>query len=165
MIDTIVDHYNLIAHQLTEPGRYAPMLMRTDEGEVLAGDWADGFYGAMSLTLQEWAPLLSEKQTGEPLMGILIQCTNPDLTDMISTAFPKPSEAMLKEAWRAILLQSRKSMPTASRCASIPRLLPTTDSSHLSLSLAMTTQPDPTTSTQFRRGTLATDTVSDTELG
>nr|WP_282188544.1 YecA family protein [Brucella tritici] len=102
VIDTIVDHYNLIAHQLTEPGRYAPMLMRTDEGEVLAGDWADGFYGAISLTLQEWAPMLTEKQTGEPITGILIQCTNPDLTDMISMAFPKPSEAMLKEAWRAI---------------------------------------------------------------
>ena len=60
VIDTIVDHYNLIAHQLTAPGRYAPMLMRTDEGEVLAGDWADGFFGAISLNLEDWAPLRSK---------------------------------------------------------------------------------------------------------
>lgn len=69
---------------------------------MLAGHWADSFFGAVKLTLQKWAPLLTEKRTGDPLMGILIQCTDPDLTDMISTAFPKPSEAMLKEAWRAI---------------------------------------------------------------
>jgi uncharacterized protein len=102
VIDTIVDHYNLIAHQLTAPGRYAPMLMRTDEGEVLAGDWADGFFGAISLNLEDWAPLFAQKQTGEPIMGILIQCTKPDLIEMISTAFPKPTEAILKDAWRTL---------------------------------------------------------------
>lgn len=102
VIDAIVDHYNLIAHQLAEPGRYAPLLMRTDEDEVLAGDWADGFYGAMKLTLQEWAPLFTDKQSGDPLMSILVQCTDQDLIDMTSMAFPKPSQAVLKEAWRAI---------------------------------------------------------------
>ena len=102
VIDTIVDHYNLIAHQLTAPGRYAPMLMRTDEGEVLAGDWADGFFGAISLNLEDWAPLFAQKQTGEPIMGILIQCTTPDLIEMISTAFPKPTKAILKDAWRTL---------------------------------------------------------------
>ncbi|CAK7261740.1 MULTISPECIES: YecA/YgfB family protein [unclassified Shinella] len=102
VIDTIVDHYNLIAHQLTAPGRYAPMLMRTDEGEVLAGDWADGFFGAISLNLEDWAPLFAQKQTGEPIMGILIQCTKPDLIEIISTAFPKPTKAILKDAWRTL---------------------------------------------------------------
>lgn len=102
VIDTIVDHYNLIAHQLTAPGRYAPMLMRTDEGEVLAGDWADGFFGAINLNLEDWAPLFAQKQTGEPIMGILMQCTKPDLIEMISTAFPKPTKAILKDAWRTL---------------------------------------------------------------
>lgn len=102
VIDTIVDHYNLIAHQLTTPQRYAPMLMRTDEEEVLSGDWADGFFGAIGLNFEEWAPLFAHKQTGEPIMGILIQCTKPDLIEMISTAFPKPPEAILKDAWRTI---------------------------------------------------------------
>jgi uncharacterized protein len=44
VIDTIVDHYNLIAHQLTTPHRYAPMLMRTDEEECL---WAIGLTGSL----------------------------------------------------------------------------------------------------------------------
>ncbi len=102
VIDTIVDHYNLVAHQLTTPGRYAPVLMRTDEDDVLAGHWADGFFGAINLNLQEWEPLFAEKQTGEPLMSILIQSTRPELSEMISMAFQKPSPALLKDAWRAI---------------------------------------------------------------
>lgn len=102
VIDTIVDHYNLIAHQLTAPGRFAPVLMRTDEEEVLAGDWADGFFGAISLNLEDWAPLFAQKQTGEPIMSILIQCTKPDLIEMISTAFPKRTDAILKDAWRTL---------------------------------------------------------------
>jgi uncharacterized protein len=76
--------------------------MRTDEGEVLASDWADGFFGAISLNLGEWAPLFAQKQTGDSMMAILTQCTKPELIQMISTAFPKPSEAVLKEAWRAL---------------------------------------------------------------
>lgn len=102
VIETIVDHYNLIAHQLTAPGRYAPVFMRTDDEEVLSGDWADGFYGAMSLNLPAWAPLMAKKQTGEPIMAILMQATKPDLLEMISAAFPKPPEDLLKDAWRAI---------------------------------------------------------------
>jgi hypothetical protein len=37
VVDTIVDHYNLIAHQLAR-GSYFPVLRRTDEGEVHVGD-------------------------------------------------------------------------------------------------------------------------------
>ncbi|WP_313760130.1 YecA family protein [Rhizobium sp.] len=102
VIETIVDHYNLIAHQLTAPGRYAPMFMRTDDEEVLPGDWADGFYGAIKLNLAAWAPLMTEKQTGEPIMAILMQATEPDLLEMVSAVYPTPPEALLKDAWRVI---------------------------------------------------------------
>lgn len=102
VIDTIVDHYNLIARQLSEPGRYAPMLMRTDEGEVLAGDWANGFYGAITLKLDKWAPMFARKETGEPIMAILMQCTKPDMINMISATFPKLPEGTSSDAWRAI---------------------------------------------------------------
>jgi len=102
VIDTIVDHYNHIAHQLTQPGKYAPIYMRTDEEEVLAGPWADGFFGAINLKLEQWAPLFADKRTGEPILTILLNCTDPKLIHMISAAVPTPSEAMLKEAWRAL---------------------------------------------------------------
>ncbi|AYG64320.1 UPF0149 family protein [Rhizobium jaguaris] len=104
VIDTIVDHYNLIAHQLTRAGAYAPIYMRTDGEEVLADDWADGFFGAMNLSLEQWAPLFADKKAGEPLLTILTQTTNPQLAEIIATAYPKPLEPQLlfKEAWRAL---------------------------------------------------------------
>lgn len=102
VIDTIVDHYNAIAHQLTMPGKYAPIYMRTDDEEVLAGPWADGFFGAIKLNLEQWAPLFAEKKTGEPILAILLNCTRPEMIEMMSAAFPKPSEALMKEAWHAL---------------------------------------------------------------
>ncbi len=102
VIDTIVDHYNLIAHQLAKPGAYAPLLMRTDEGEVLTGDWADGFFGAVKLTLPAWMPLFAGKETGEPAMAILLHSSKPEMTTMLKAAFPPPREAKLKETWRAL---------------------------------------------------------------
>ncbi|OCP37469.1 UPF0149 family protein [Ensifer sp. LC163] len=102
VIDTVVDHYNRIAHQLTRPGAYSPIYMRTDDEEVLAGDWADGFFGAMNLNLEQWAPLFAEKRIGEPLLAILMHSTKPELADMFASTFPKPPESLFKEAWRAL---------------------------------------------------------------
>jgi uncharacterized protein len=104
VIDTIVDHYNRIAHQITTPGAYVPIYMRTDDEEVLAGDWADGFFGAMDLSLDQWAPLFADKKTGEPLLAILMHSTKPELAQMLTSVFPRPPEAqtLFKEAWRAL---------------------------------------------------------------
>ncbi len=102
VIDTIVDHYNAIAHQLTMPGKYAPIYIRTDDEEVLAGPWADGFFGAIKLNLEQWAPLFAEKKTGEPILAILLNCTRPEMMEMMTAAFPKPSQEFMKEAWRAL---------------------------------------------------------------
>jgi len=104
VIDTVVDHYNLIAHQLTRPGAYAPIYMRTDDEEVLAGDWADGFFGAMKLSLDQWAPLFADKKAGEPLLAILTQTTDPQLAEIITSVYPTLPEAqpLFKEAWRAL---------------------------------------------------------------
>ena len=101
VIDTIVDHYNLIAHQLAR-GSYFPVLMRTEEGEVLIEDWADGFFGAMQLTLKGWAPLFEAKATGEPIMAILLHCTKSELVANVSATFPKPSAEIMRESWRAL---------------------------------------------------------------
>lgn len=102
VIDTIVDHYNLIAHQLVNPGAYAPVLMRTDEGEVLAGDWADGFFGAIRLTFDAWAPLFRQNETGAPAFAILLHCSKPGLVEALTAAFPKPPGAGFKESWHAL---------------------------------------------------------------
>ena len=102
VVDTIVDHYNLIAHQLVNPGAYAPLLMRTDDGDVLAGEWADGFFGAIRLRLDAWVPLFQEKETGEPAMAILLHCSKPEIAELITAAYPEPPGADLKDSWRAL---------------------------------------------------------------
>jgi uncharacterized protein len=101
VVDTIVDHYNLIAHQLAR-GSYFPVLRRTDEGEVHVGDWADGFFGAIKLTMEDWAPLFEQKATGDPIMAILLHCTKPEMRAMLSAAFPTPSAEIMRESWRAL---------------------------------------------------------------
>jgi uncharacterized protein len=102
VVDTIVDHYNLIAHQLARPGAYAPLLMRTDDGEVLAGEWADGFFGAIQLTFDAWVPLLRQKETGEPALVILLHCSKPEIGGQLAAAYLKPPGTDLKDSWRAL---------------------------------------------------------------
>ena len=102
VIDTIVDHYNLIAHQLASPGAYAPLLMRTDQGEVLPGEWADGFYGAIKLRMSAWEPLFMLKQPGEPIMAILMHCSTPEVSAPLAAAFPMPANLDRQETWRAL---------------------------------------------------------------
>ena len=50
------------------PARYAPLFLRTDEGAVLAQDWAAGFLAAVRLRLEAWRPLLN----GPAWMGLLL---------------------------------------------------------------------------------------------
>jgi uncharacterized protein len=76
--------------------------MRTDEGDVLPGEWADGFYGAIKLTLDAWRPLFERKDTGEPIMAILLHATRPELLEMLGEAYPKPARSELKDSWRAL---------------------------------------------------------------
>ena len=101
VIDTIVDHYNLVAHQLAR-GSHFPVLRRTDEGVVHVGDWADGFFGAIRLACEDWAPLFAMKETGNPIMAILLHCTKPEVAGMMVDAFPNPSADLMRESWRAL---------------------------------------------------------------
>ena len=102
VIDTIVDHYNLIARQLANPGRYAPVLMRTDDEEVLPQQWADGFFGAVRLHLDAWRPLFTKEETAGPAMAILFHCSNPDMAADYSAVFGEPLTMDLTNSWRAI---------------------------------------------------------------
>ncbi len=101
VIDTVVDHYNLICRQLASPGHYSPLLMRTDEEEVLAQDWADGFFGAIQLRLDDWRPLFERQETGGPAMAILFHCSKPELKTLADELFPPP-DLDLAESWRVI---------------------------------------------------------------
>jgi uncharacterized protein len=103
VVDTIVDRYNQISVCLSEnPFAYAPLFMRTDAGEVLAHDWANGFYGAMRLGFDYWKPLFTSFENSAPLMAILVHCTDPDGQSIYGDAMKAVPQADLEEAWRVI---------------------------------------------------------------
>ncbi len=102
VIDTIVDHYNLIAWQLETPGRYQPVLMRTDDGEVMADQWADGFFGAVMLALPDWEPLFLHKSTGEPAIAILMHCSEGSAKQVFEQIHGMTALLDHTHTWRAL---------------------------------------------------------------
>lgn len=100
---TIIDRYNQISTALSQnPQSYAPIYMRTDDGEVLLEEWANGFYGGMRLALPAWKPFTSDLETAVPLTAILGHCTTMfgagEMADVISSDAKKA----LAESWRII---------------------------------------------------------------
>ncbi|MGH7011695.1 MAG: UPF0149 family protein, partial [Caulobacteraceae bacterium] len=47
-----------------EDGSFSPVLWKTPAGEVIAGDWAQGFLRAIFLRPRSWDPLLRAKRRG-----------------------------------------------------------------------------------------------------
>lgn len=96
---TIINRYNEISAVLGErPDAYAPIYMRTDDGEVLLEDWANGFFGGMRLAMDAWAPFIEDPETGYPLTLILGHSTEtgaPALAD-------KSAAELLAESWRVV---------------------------------------------------------------
>lgn len=102
-VQAIVAHYNKISDVLANaPQTYAPIYMRTDEGEVLVEDWANGFYGAMRLNMAAWQPLFETFESAGPLMAILVNCTKPDGAPIYDGMSPAIPALELGETWRII---------------------------------------------------------------
>jgi len=102
VIDTIVDHYNLIAWRLETPGRYQPVLMRTDDGNVSADLWADDFFGAIRLALPDWQPLFMRKNVAEPAIAIIMHCSDNTAKQAFEQIYEKPFAPDQAETWRAL---------------------------------------------------------------
>ena len=52
-LQAVLDRHDAVAKILAKvPASYAPLFMRTDEGVVLAQDWAAGFLAAIRLRLE-----------------------------------------------------------------------------------------------------------------
>jgi uncharacterized protein len=75
----VLDRHAAVAKILAAaPASYAPLFMRTDEGVVLAQDWAAGFLAAIRLRLEAWRPLL-EAETSPLLLPILVHIPAPGI--------------------------------------------------------------------------------------
>jgi uncharacterized protein len=72
ILGTIIGRYNEILQSLAaDPPQLDPIFWQTDDGVVIAGDWAEGFVDAMSLRADEWGQLLDDEDAGLPLIPII----------------------------------------------------------------------------------------------
>ena len=74
----IMGRHNEIATQLDEgPKVYEPVFWTRPGSEVaIAGDWAQGFFDAIKLRPEAWAPLIAHEEAGVLLAPILALCSN-----------------------------------------------------------------------------------------
>jgi uncharacterized protein len=78
-----------------------PLFMRTDEGVVLAQDWAAGFLAAVRLRLEAWRPLLEGPDWIGLLLPILVYTPDPAIEAQIAR-LPPEGRHHLAEAYRHI---------------------------------------------------------------
>jgi uncharacterized protein len=101
--NTLFQRYNEIGATLSGgPRRYAPVFMRTDEGEVLIDDYADGFYFGIRLSIDDWKPFISNPEIGMAMVAILGHCTTMIGDDDRMTAMNPQATQFLAESWRIV---------------------------------------------------------------
>ena len=101
--DTIFQRYSQIGATLSGgPTRYAPIFMRTDDGEVLLEDFANGFYLGMRLSLDDWKPHMSNPAIGYPLTAILGHCTTMLPEDQRQDVLRGEAGSILAESWKVV---------------------------------------------------------------
>ena len=101
-LQAVLDRHAAIARDLAEaPARYAPLFMRTDEGTVLAQDWAAGFLAAVRLRLEAWRPLLEGPAWIGLLLPILVHTPDPAIEARIAR-LPAEARHHLAEAYQHI---------------------------------------------------------------
>jgi uncharacterized protein len=101
-LQAVLDRHDAVAKILAEaPASYAPLFMRTDEGVVLAQDWAAGFLAAVRLRLEAWRPLLDGPAGIGLLLPILAYTPDPAIEARIAR-LPAEARHHLAEAYRHI---------------------------------------------------------------
>ena len=101
--NTLFKRYNEISSTLSGGSkRYAPIYMRTDDGEVLLEDFAQGFSLGMSLTIDDWQPFLSDPEVALSLLAILAHCDRPPSDDPNIAAAEAQAADILADSWEVV---------------------------------------------------------------
>lgn len=101
--NTLFQRYNEIGSTLSGgPRRYAPVFMRTDDGEVLVDDFADGFYFGMQLTIDDWKPFLANREISAAMVAILGHCNTMIGEDERMAAMNPQAAQLLAQSWRIV---------------------------------------------------------------
>lgn len=101
--NTIFQRYNQIGATLSGgPKRYAPIFMRTDDGQVLPTDYANGFYLGMQHSIDDWKFFMADPEIGIAMMAILAHSTEMAGTDERMALANTEAAAALAESWRVV---------------------------------------------------------------
>lgn len=101
--NTLFQRYSEIGATLSGGAkRYAPVFIRTDEGEVLLEDFANGFYLGMRLSIDDWKPFMSDPQIGMALVAILGHCTTMIPEDERTAVITPMAAQVLAESWSIV---------------------------------------------------------------
>ncbi|MEW9855665.1 UPF0149 family protein [Novosphingobium sp. M1R2S20] len=101
--NTIFQRYSQIGATLSGgPKRYAPIYMRTDDGEVLLEQFANGFYLGMRRSIDDWKPHISNPEIGRPLTAILGHCTTMMPEDQRQRALQGQATEVLAQSWQVV---------------------------------------------------------------
>lgn len=101
--NTLFQRYSEIGATLSGGAkRYAPVFMRTDGGEVLLEDFANGFYFGMRLSIDDWKPFISDPAIGMALVAILGHCTTMIPDDERTTLINPMAAQALSESWQVV---------------------------------------------------------------
>ena len=75
ILGTIMGRYSAILREV-EAGAFGPLFWETQDGTVIAADWAEGFMQAVALRADAWEPLMRSKRHGRLLFPILALCAD-----------------------------------------------------------------------------------------
>jgi uncharacterized protein len=79
IINVIMVRYNDILHRLQgHPDGIEPLFWETPAGDVIAGDWAEGFMDGVALRKDAWHPLFHSDEGAALLAPILAFIHDPD---------------------------------------------------------------------------------------
>lgn len=77
ILGAVIARYNEILDRVAE-GEFEPIFLETDEGEIVATDWAEGFAQAINMRIDAWGGLFKSESHAQFLLPILALCCDDD---------------------------------------------------------------------------------------
>lgn len=102
-IQAILDRYNDVSLTLADaPERFAPLYWRTEDGTVIAADWAEGFRDAIYLRPLLWMPLLEAPEHRHLILPIAVHWGDDQDGSSLLGLPPDDEQEILAEAYHHI---------------------------------------------------------------
>lgn len=77
VVYAVINRYNEISTQLSDdPESFEPIFLKSNDGIVIAMDWAEGFRDGMKLRAAKWRSIVSAPGMRQLLYPILVHCSD-----------------------------------------------------------------------------------------